>query len=139
MEYDVFGIFARGARTLVVAGREYGPIQSGAGFSKVNWDTLVQKEPWHPHQARGCTTLITEAVSISLTIAGLPATPLPGHFVAATIATLVSPANRVMAALKAPRTFDAQSASGLTGPVEILDTPPEQMISLVLALSLIHI
>ena len=80
-------------------------------------------------------SVLSEAVNITMTLAGLPAEPLPGQYVAAVIATLVAPCNRLVAAQRAPETYDAVSASGLVESAEVLPMPPTQMVALVMAYS----
>lgn len=70
-----------------------------------------------------------------MTIAGMPPIPLPGQYVAAVIAEVVSPQNRMIACTKAPETFDASDASGLLGTSEVTDMSTQQMMALVLAYS----
>ena len=70
-----------------------------------------------------------------MTIAGMPAVPLPGQYAAAVIAECVSPANRLVACMKVPDTFDAVSASGVHDTFEVRPMRPEQMMALVLAYS----
>lgn len=124
-------LFLLGANQLVASGTEYGPDQQAAGFTQEEWELLTQPECWSKAQQMKIPSVLSAAVSITLRIGGLPAVPLPGAFVAATICKLVSPCNRFLAAASSPESFDALSASGITGePVQIITTK-EQMYALV--------
>ena len=68
-----------------------------------------------------------------MTIAGMPAIPLPGQYVAAVISEVVSPCNWMLASLKAPDTFDAIDATGLLEQEEVKPMKHEQMMALVMA------
>lgn len=128
-------LFLLGANQLVAAGTAYGPDQQAAGFTQEEWETLTQEECWTKAQQMKIASIIGGAVSITLRVAGLPAVPLPGAFVAATICKLCAPCNRLVAASSAPESFDALSASGITGePVEIITTK-SQMYALVVYFS----
>ena len=70
-----------------------------------------------------------------MTIAGLPAIPMPGQYVAAIIAEIVAPVNRLVACTKAPDTFDADAASGILGTHEVKDMSVQQLMALVIAYS----
>lgn len=124
-------LFLLGANALVATGTVYGPDQQAAGFTEEEWDTLTSTTCWTKSEIMKIPSILSAAVSITLRIGGLPAVPLPGAFVAATICKLVAPCNRLLAAANAPESFDAMSASGITGdPVEIITTK-QQMYSLV--------
>ena len=131
---DVLRLFDLGAQALT---RDLGDRATALqyGIDADSWNLLTQVQPWTPEQARRVTTALADVVSASLTVAGIPAVPLPGQYVAVVIARTVSPCNRITAAMKAPDTFDAMAASGLANAVEIKDTPREQMIGLVMAYS----
>lgn len=128
-------LFLNGANNLASFTQEYTEQVQAAGFSQEEWDLLTEKKCWTPQQRQQISGVIAAAVSITLTIAGLPATRMPGAFVAAIICKLVEPCNRPVAAMHAPASFDALSAVGLTREVEIIQTPPEQMMALVLHFS----
>lgn len=132
---DVLRMFEAGALTLVSDQMEYTTRHAEAGFSKPDWDMLTQKEYWNAEQARAVSSVLAEACSISLRLAGIPAVPLPGQYVAAMICKLVAPANRITAAIRAPRTFEAENAAGISGSVAVKETSREQMMSLVLYFS----
>jgi hypothetical protein len=125
--------FRMGAERLNTA--TYGKLQHEYGLAKADWDLLRQDDYWTPEQARAVRSILAEVVEICLTVAGMPPTALPGQYVAATIAILVAPQNRIVAAMKAPDTFDALAASGLNQESEIIPMEREQMISLVMAYS----
>lgn len=128
-------MFLLGAAKLIAAGKEYGPVQQEAGFGQAEWELLTADRCWSRSERQKIGQLLSNAVSINLNVAGLPPTPLPGAYVAATICKLVHPCNRLVAAMNAPESFDAMSASGLNGePVEVITTQ-KQMLSLVLEFS----
>lgn len=77
--------------------------------------------------------VLANCLEVSMTIAGMPAIPLPGHYTAALIATVVSPSNQLIACCKAPDTFDAVAASGLQETVVVKPMKLEQLMSLVMA------
>lgn len=70
-----------------------------------------------------------------MTIAGMPAIPLPGQYVAALIAEVVAPVNRLLACTKAPETFDGAIASGLERTHEVKEMSVQQLMALVIAYS----
>lgn len=124
-------LFLLGANQLVASGTAYGPDQQAAGFTQEEWELLTQPECWTKAQQMKVPSVLAAAVSITLRVAGLPAIPLPGAFVAATICKMCAPCNRIVAAASSPESFDVMSASGITGdPVEIITTK-RQMYSLV--------
>jgi len=131
---DVHMIFRRGAEELA-RGQSYGSVHRSHGLLEADWDLLTQDEHWTPEQARRCRSVLASVCEVALTIAGMPAVPLPGQYVAAVIAIVVGPANRLVACMKVPETFDAVAASGLHTEFEIRPMKPEQMIALVLAYS----
>lgn len=122
-------LFLVGARKLVAAGKEFGDVQRAAGFAEEEWELLTQKECWNVDQQRQIPSLITNAVSMTMAIAGLPAVPLPVENVAATISLLVAPCNQQVAAHNAPEAFDSMSASGLVGPSVVKNVKKEQLLS----------
>ena len=67
-----------------------------------------------------------------MTIAGMPPVPLPGQYVAALISEVVSPCNWMLAAIKAPDSFDALDATGLLEEQEVKPMKYEQMMALVM-------
>lgn len=130
-----FDIFRIGAKGLVIPTMDYSSVHQMHGLSQEDWDLLTQKEPWTITHRQKARSLIAECVNISLTIAGLPAQPLPAQYVAAVISCVVAPANRLVAAMRAPETFDGVAASGLLGGQEVQPVTTEQMVSLVMAYS----
>lgn len=131
---DIHMCFRRGAEELA-RGQAYGSVHRSHGLLEADWDLLTQDEPWTPEQARRCRSVIASVCEVSLTIAGMPPVPLPGHYVAAVIAICVGPANRLVACHKVPETFDAVAATGIHSQFEVRPMRPEQMMSLVLAYS----
>lgn len=129
---NIHQAFRVGAETLAGA---YSEIHHQHGFQQVEWELLTSKKPWTPEQARSVRSLLANAIEASLTIAGMPPVPLPGQYAAALIATVIAPANRIVACFKCPDTFDAASASGLQETVEVKPMRPEQMVALVMAYS----
>ena len=79
--------------------------------------------------------ILAQCLECTLAISGIPATTLPAQYAAATIAIIVAPANRMVACLKAPDTFDAVAASGLTQDVDIRPAERETLMALVMAYS----
>lgn len=130
-----FDIFKIGAKGLVNPAMDYCAIHQTHGLSQEDWELLTQSEPWSITHRQKARSLIAECVNISLTMAGLPAQPLPAQYVAAVIAYVVAPANRLVAAMRAPETFDGVAASGLLGAQEVTPCSTEQMVSLVIAYS----
>lgn len=127
--------FRLGAEALARGNFRYGALHREYGFSQTDWDLLTKQDHWTAEEARQARGIIAAAIEVCLSLGGLPAVPLPGQYAAAVIAILVSPANRMIAAMKAPDTFDAVAASGLQETVQIRPTPKEQMIALVMAYS----
>jgi len=118
-----------------LASRQYGSIHREHGIMDADWRLLTQETNWTPSEARKIRSLLASVVEVCMTIAGMPPVPLPAQYVAATIAIVVAPANRMVAAMKAPDTFDAFSASGLNQEMEVKTTEREQMMALVMAYS----
>lgn len=132
---DIHSAFKAGAGILARDGLRYGEIHRAHGISQPDWELLTQDEFWTPEQYRGVRSLLANIVEVSMTVAGLPSVPLPGQYVAAVIAICVSPCNRIMAAQKAPETFDAVAAAGITETFQVRPMPKEQMLSLVMLYS----
>lgn len=128
-----FQIFRQGALSLVTETMAYTKIHRQYGLSQDDWELLTQPEPWNVQQRQRARSIIAEAVTISLTIAGLPAQALPAQYVAAVIATVVRPANMLVASTRAPEAFDAMNASGIMSSTEVQPVTVEQMQSLVMA------
>lgn len=128
-------LFLLGANELATMGVAYGPDQQAAGFTQDEWTLLTQPECWTKAEQRKLKTVIQNAVSITLAVAGLPAVPLPGAFVAAVICKLCASCNRLVACMSAPESFDVMSAAGISAnSVEIITTR-EQMMALVVYFS----
>ena len=132
---DVHIAFRMGAAQLARDNRKYGTLHKEHGIDQHEWSILTQDEYWSPDQARQMRTVLASAVEVSMTIAGIPAIPLPGQYVAAFIAEVVSPCNRFVACTKAPDTFDAMDASGLMTTSEVTTMTTQQLMALVLAYS----
>lgn len=128
-------LFLLGANELAIAGIEYGPDQQAAGFTQEEWLLLTSPECWTKSEQMKMPSIISNAISITLRTAGLPAVPLPGAYVAAVICKLVSPCNRLVAAASAPESFDAMSAVGLVAESMKVITTQEQMYALVIYFS----
>lgn len=135
MTNDLHSAFKLGAQSLVRNGLKYQERHREHGIMQADWDLLVQEEPWTPEEARKIRAILASVIEVCLTIAGLPPVPLPGQYAAAVIAIVVSPANRFLAARKAPETFDAVEASGLEGPIKVTEVKYETMFGLVMAYS----
>lgn len=128
-----FELFRQGAKVLATDGMKYEKIHGTWGLHSSDWELLTSEHPWNQEQRRAVKTILTDVLNISLTISGLPAMPLPSEYVAAVIATLVHPVNRIVAATRAPETYSAVDASGLQGTIQIVPAKIETMISLVIA------
>jgi hypothetical protein len=115
--------------------RKYLDLHKAHGIEQSHWELITQKEYWTVDQARAVRSILANVVEVSMTIAGMPPTPLPGQYVAAVIATVVAPCNRIIACMKAPDTFDALDASGLISHAgeEVKVMTPQQLISLTMA------
>lgn len=135
MSVDLHKSFRLGAEALVHANYRYTELHRSNGISSEEWAVLTQPEHWTPEQARDARGLIANCIEVAMTISGLPATPLPGQYAAAVIAIVVAPANRMIAALKAPETFDAVAAAGITETFQVKPMAKEQMMALVMAYS----
>jgi len=131
---DIHTAFRAGAVQLA-RGDAYGELHRSYGLLEADWRLLTQEEHWNPDDARRIRSILASVIEVSLTIAGMPAVPLPAQYAAAVIAIVVAPANRVVACMKVPETFDAVSASGLFENFEVRRAKPEQMIALVVAYS----
>lgn len=130
---DLHAAFKVGAKRIAQEERKYTELHKAHGIEQAHWDLLTQREYWTPDQARGIRSVLANVIEVSMTIAGLPAIPLPGQYVAALISEVVSPCNYLVAAIKAPDTFDATDASGLMKEMEVRTMEPQQMMSLVIA------
>jgi len=131
---NIHAAFRAGAVALA-RGDAYGELHRSYGLMEADWRLLTREEHWTPDEARRIRSILASVVEVSLTIAGMPAVPLPGHYVAAVIAIVVAPANRLVACTKVPDTFDAVLASGLQQEFEVRPMRFEQLIALVLAYS----
>ena len=132
---DVHIAFRMGAAQLAKDNRKYGTLHKEHGIDQHEWSILTQDEYWSPDQARQMRNVLAAAVEVSMTIAGIPAIPLPGQYVAAFITEVVSPCNKIVACTKAPDTFDAMDASGLLKTSEVKTMSTQQLMALVLAYS----
>ena len=130
--HDAFKI---GALRLAQDEARYSELHKSHGIEEQHWALLTQREYWSQDQARQIRTILASVVEVSMTIAGMPAIPLPGQYVAAVIATIVAPPNRFLACTKAPDTFDASDASGILRTHEIQTMSVQQLMALVLAYS----
>lgn len=129
---NVFQAFRRGALALATETMAYTETHQRYGLSQDDWALLTQKEPWNVDQRRRVRSLISECVTISLTVAGLPAQSLPAQYVAAVIATIVSPANLIVAAHAAPESYDATGAANVEQTFQVTPVRSEQMLSLIM-------
>lgn len=128
-------LFLIGANRLATTPLAYGEEQQTAGFTQEEWLLLTSESCWSKSEQLKIPSVLSAAVSITLRTGGLPATTLPGAFVAATICKLVAPCNRLLAAASSPASFDAMSASGITAEPQVILTTPEQMYALVIYFS----
>ena len=127
---SVLNAFSIGARQLA---RGYTADRAAYGIREEDWELLTRDELWTPDDLRRIKSILTELVQISLTVAGLPATRLPGQFAAALIVEVVHPCNVVSACWRAPESYDAVNASGITKEVDITAMQPEQILAIALA------
>lgn len=132
---EIHKAFMLGAERLARENCKYTTLHKEHGLEQSDWQLLTQYEAWSPDQARSIRSILASALEVSMTIAGMPAVPLPGQYVAGLIAKLVSPQNRMIACMKAPDTFDADAASGVMGTHEIKDMPWQQLMALTLLYS----
>lgn len=132
---DIHKAFRAGADELVKGGLKYGPIHRAHGIPQEEWELLTRDDFWTPEETRSIRSILANVVEVAMTVAGVPPVPLPGQYVAAVIAICVAPSNRFMAAARAPDTFDAVAASGITETFSVRPMSREQMISLVMAYS----
>lgn len=132
---DIHKAFRVGAQQLAANQCRYTSLHKTHGIEEHHWDLLTQSEYWSPDQARAMRSILASVCEASMTIAGMPAVPLPGQYVAAVIAEIVAPVNRLLACVKAPDTFDAYMASGLERTHEVKPMSREQLQGLVIAYS----
>ena len=132
---DIHGAFRQGANQLAQAHCKYTDLHKGHGIDPYNWEILTQDEYWSPAQARDMRSIIADVLEVSMTIAGMPAIPMPGQYLAALIAHIVAPSNRLLACTKAPDTFDAIAASGIMQTHEVRPMKTEQLMGLVMLYS----
>lgn len=131
---DIHKAFRAGAMQLAL-GDAYGELHRTYGLLEADWDLLTREDHWSADDGRKIRSILAQVIEVSLTIAGMPAVPLPGQYAAAVIACVVAPSNRIVACMKVPDTFDAVAASGLMGTFEVRPMKREQMIGLVVAYS----
>lgn len=132
---DIHSAFRQGARQLARDNARYTTLHKAHGIDESEWILLTQPEYWTPDQARQMRTVIAAVLEVSMTIAGMPAIPLPGQYAAALIAEVVAPVNRFLACMYTPDTFNAVDASGLMGTHEVKPMSREQLMALTLAYS----
>jgi hypothetical protein len=130
---DLHLAFKIAARRISQQDREYTELHKAHGIEETHWNLLTQAEYWTPDQARAIRSILANVVEVSMTIAGMPAIPLPGQYVAALICEVVSPCNWMLASIKAPDTFDALDATGIMKDHEVRPMATEQMMALVMA------
>lgn len=130
---DLHSAFKIGARRIAKDEKRYTDLHKAHGIEQAQWELLTQREYWTPDQSRAIRSVLSNVIEVSMTIAGMPAVPLPGQYVAALIAEVVAPCNYMIAAVKAPDTFDATDASGLLGGMEVRSMEYPQLMALILA------
>lgn len=135
MKHSYQDLFMVGANHIASMGPNYGSDQQAAGFSEPEWDLLTDVTMWSRAQQKQVASAVRMAVSLTLRVAGLAPTPLPGVYVAAVICQLVAPCNRLVAAQAAPESYDAIAASGLFADTEVLPTTQQAMTSLIMMFS----
>jgi hypothetical protein len=128
--------FKLGARKLALANAgEYGSEHRSHGISPEDWRLLTQAQYWTPEETRQIRSILANVVEVCVTLSGMPAISLPGQYVAAVIANVVAPANRMIACTKVPDTFDGIAASGVMGTMEVKPMEIQQMMALVMVYS----
>lgn len=132
---DIHRAFRQGSKELAKANCEYTELHKGHGIDQAHWELLTTPEYWSIEQQRQIRSILAAVLEVSMTIAGLPAIPLPGQYAAALIAEVVAPCNRFVACTKAPETFEAVDASGLISTHEVKTMSVQQLMALVLAYS----
>ena len=130
---DLHSAFKIGARRIAKDEKRYTDLHKAHGIEQAHWELITQREYWTPDQSRAVRSVLANVIEVSMTIAGMPAVPLPGQYVAALIAEVVAPCNYMIAAVKAPDTFDATDASGLLGDYEVKTMEYQQLMALILA------
>jgi hypothetical protein len=132
---NAFELFKNGAMALASPDGTFAYTDTHAsyGVSKANWDKLRSKEPWTAPVRSQMKAALPEVLNIAYTVSGLPASRIPAEYIAAVVASVVSPANVLIAANIVPLGYDAAMASGLNGPSKIEDVTRERMIALCLA------
>ena len=125
-------MFNQGIRIIESYGEKFGPKHIRAGLTEDNWDLLRQDDLWDADQAADARSVISEVINASLTVAGIPAGSMPGHYVAAVIARLVQPCNWLTACHRVPETYNAVQASGVAVSSEIVPMDVRQLMALVL-------
>lgn len=114
---------------------KYTTLHKGHGINESDWDLLTQEEYWSPDQAMQIRSIMAAVLEVAMTIAGIPAIPMPGQYAAALISHVVAPSNRFLACTKCPDTFDAVDASGILGTHEIKPMTTQQLMALTIAYS----
>lgn len=132
---NIHQAFRHGAQKLAAHENRYTTLHKSHGIDEAHWELLTQTEYWSPDEGRQVRSILASVVEVSMTIAGMPAIPLPGQYVAAVIAEIVAPCNRMIACTKAPDTFDAAEASGILSAHDVKDMSTQQLMALVLAYS----
>mgnify|MGYP000710079622 CR=1 FL=1 len=132
---DIHQAFRYGAQVIAANQCRYTTLHKQHGIEQAQWELLTQEEYWTPDQARQIRSILANVVEVSMTIAGMPAIPLPGQYVAALIAEVVAPANRMVACTKSPDTFDGEIASGIEMTHKVQDMSVQQLMALVIAYS----
>ena len=132
---DIHKAFRIGAQKIAANEKRYTTLHKAHGIEEAQWELLTSQEYWSVDEARQIRTILANVVEVSMTIAGMPAIPLPGQYVAAVISEIVAPPNRILACTKAPDTFDAASALVAEEQTEVKSMTTTQLISLVLLYS----
>ena len=135
MTLDLHTAFRIGAKKIAADSAKYTNLHKSHGIDEAQWNLLIQWEYWTPDQARQIRSILASVLEVSLTIAGMPAIPLPGQYVAALIAEVVAPPNRMIACMKSPDTFDGAVATGIEESFEVKPMEFQQLMALVIAYS----
>lgn len=132
---DIHKAFQIGAQRLAEDNCRYADIHKAHGIDQAHWDLLTSSEYWTAEESRQIRPIIQAVAEASMTIASMPALPLPGHYLAALIAHVVKPVNQLIACTKVPETYDAITAAGLDKETELQTMTYQQMTGLVMAYS----
>lgn len=131
MHTSVMKAFTRAMRALATSYSEFNQDIAAAGVTETSWNLLISERIWTQKDGHAAISALMALYERAHTIAGIQKEALPGQFVAAIIAQLVSPGNWYTAVRLVPDTWDAIAAAGVNGPPEIKPMEKTQILSLV--------